>query len=149
MKPVVASPLTHVLSLAESEDGERLAVGHGGKEVVILRLPEGAEVQRIALPYFERVSRGLTPLTFVNHDRNLVTASDAGRIDIWDVADGRHVRTLDGHASSVTAFASSPDGRLLASAGLDQVVKLWDLQSQGRAPYRVLRGHGDEVWGVR
>jgi WD40 repeat protein len=148
IKPRVTSPLTRVLALAASEDGQSLAISEAGREVVILRLPEAVEVRRIPLPYSGQASRGLTPLLFVNQDRDLVTATDAGRIDLWETASGRHARMIGRHVSNVTAFAHSPDGTMLASVGQDQLIKLWDLQTPDTEPVRVLRGHEDEVWGV-
>lgn len=44
-------------------------------------------------------------------------------------------------------MAFSPDGSILATASSDQTVRLWDVGSWQTKS--ILRGHGDEVWGVR
>ena len=50
-------------------------------------------------------------------------ASRIGSLDktarLWDPATGEHRRTLTGHTNTVFGVAFSPDGRLLATAGLD------------------------------
>ena len=50
------------------------------------------------------------------------------------------------HDAAVNAIAFSPDGKLLASAGDDFVVRIWDL-ANGRE-VRALTGHGKEVFAV-
>jgi WD40 repeat protein len=53
--------------------------------------------------------------------------------------------TFRGHEGSVYCAAFSPDGKLVASSGIDRTVRLWDSETgQSRA---VLRGHPDEVSG--
>jgi WD40 repeat protein len=63
----------------------------------------------------------------------------------YDAENGTE-RAPQGHTSKLTAAAVSPDGALLASAGEDALVKLWDLAT-GELK-RTLRGHGAAVLAV-
>jgi WD40 repeat protein len=51
-----------------------------------------------------------------------------------------------GHTRPIRAVALSPDGRLLASAGLDYDIKLWDIPT-GRE-LRTIYGHKGAVWSL-
>lgn len=55
-------------------------------------------------------------------------------------------KTLSGHKGYVECVAFSPDGKYLASACEDGVVRLWDLDHKGE-PRRIL-GHSQGVLGV-
>ena len=48
-----------------------------------------------------------------------------GSIRLFDVATGREISSLEGHAGVITALEFSPDGSILASGGRDGVVILW------------------------
>lgn len=50
-------------------------------------------------------------------------------IFVWDVASGTLKHTLPGHARPITTMTFSPDGNLLASAGRDLSLKIWDMQT--------------------
>ena len=56
------------------------------------------------------------------------------------------LRTLEGHSSTVSGVAVTPDGKQAVSASRDNTLKVWDLES-GRA-LRTLEGHSDSVTGV-
>jgi WD40 repeat protein len=56
-----------------------------------------------------------------------------GEVILWDVATKRERTTLVGHESWVTSVAFSPDGKLLATGGLDRTVKVWHMPSGNEA----------------
>ncbi|HKQ76165.1 MAG TPA: WD40 repeat domain-containing protein [Blastocatellia bacterium] len=48
---------------------------------------------------------------------------------LWDVATGELKQKFPGHTNSITSLAFSPDSHLLASAGHDRTLKIWDCRS--------------------
>jgi WD40 repeat protein len=54
---------------------------------------------------------------------------------------------LKGHTGLIYSLAFSPDGKLLATAGFDNLVKLWDFAAGGKE-IRTLTGHVGPVYSV-
>ena len=50
-----------------------------------------------------------------------------GKVALWDGATGAVLQTLPGHATQVTDLVFSPDDQLLATAGYDQRIRIWQL----------------------
>lgn len=57
----------------------------------------------------------------------IVTASDDGKIKVWDVVSGFCLVTFSEHTSSVTAVQFAKRGQVLFSASLDGTVRAWDM----------------------
>jgi WD40 repeat protein len=48
---------------------------------------------------------------------------------LWDVKTGKKVATLKGHTNQILSLAFSPTGDLLATAGAEPEIRLWDLRA--------------------
>ena len=66
-------------------------------------------------------------------------------LEYW-TADAREVRTFRGHSHGVWSVAFAPDGLTFASAGVDRLVRIWDIET-GRL-LRSLRGHTNDIRAV-
>ena len=53
---------------------------------------------------------------------------------------------LNGHTDAIRSVAYSPDGKIIASGGFDQIVRLWDLA--GNPIGEPFKGHTDEIWSI-
>jgi WD40 repeat protein len=133
-----------VTCLAFAPDGRSLASGgESDRAIVLWDLATGRPLGRLGVPP--------VPMTC------LVYSPD-GRWLAWnDVRDGRvRLRDLEGRrgdrsiasvsCSARNPLAFSPDGRLLATARYDGVVRLWDLSTG--TELRQVGGPGDRLTGV-
>lgn len=57
------------------------------------------------------------------------TGSGDKTVKIWNADFGRGVRVLGGHPVRVHSLCFGPQGKLLASGGIDQAVKVWDTET--------------------
>jgi WD40 repeat protein len=86
----------------------------------------GTEVWRGGVPGDPPISS----LTVDPREKLAVTAHDDGRIAFWDLIDAELLDDLPAHARLVGRVRFSPDGMSLASAGLDGMIRIWDVASR-------------------
>ena len=77
--------------------------------------------------------------------KELAVASNKG-IWIYDARTGGEVALLSGHQGDVLAIAYAPNGKMLASAGRDETVRLWNPKTSENLA--TLTGHDGLVTGV-
>ncbi len=58
---------------------------------------------------------------------------------IWNISDGRAVRTLPGHKDQVVWMRFSPDQKMIATGSWDDTVRLWEAATGKELA--VLTGH--------
>ncbi len=129
-----------IQALAISADGARIGSGSNlgalvwdaalGKETFTLdnREPEVSVLPFSAVGFF-----------------HLVALEETKCVRFLDMTTGKEVARCV-HGAVVHCIAFSRDGRRIATAGIDRVVRLWDAQSG--ALVATLRGHEDEVSSV-
>ena len=56
-----------------------------------------------------------------------MSSSHAQTVRLWDSASGVELAAGQGHTAAVTAVALADDDKHIASAGLDQTVRIWQV----------------------
>ncbi|WP_197446574.1 WD40 repeat domain-containing serine/threonine protein kinase [Tautonia plasticadhaerens] len=154
MPPVgFAEESPDVNAIAFRRDGRHLATGCSDGTVWIWDAETG---RRLPIP-LPRQANEVTDVAYSPDGRLLASATaqftglidgETGVVVLWDPETGRKIRTLGGHTAGVNGVAFSPDGRWLASACDDGLVRIWDVLDPGRA-VRTLPGHSDWVLRVQ
>ncbi len=85
------------------------------------------------------------PITFDAAGHRLAWGGMLGEVHVWNLLTHDLVPLL-GHRGWVSSVSWRPDGRELATAGVDGTVRLWD-PVEGRVR-RILRAHGADVRSV-
>jgi WD40 repeat protein len=91
---------------------------------------------------------GVNAISFSPNGQILATGEDNFSVQVWNVANGKPAASpLKGHTDAVKSIAFNPaDDKVLASAGLDGKIILWDLSTRKS---QVLEKHTDWVNSIQ
>jgi WD40 repeat protein len=131
-EPALAAPVLEGVCADFSPDSRQLAVGHADGSLGLYDLARGRELRRLAAgtrPLRLRFDPGGRRLAVAGPDRTQVRDLETGKL-LWE-----HAQPWD----NLPWVEWHPDGRVVATAGGDRVISLWDTVAD-RAVAR-LEGH--------
>ena len=76
----------------------------------------------------------------------LASGSNDHTVRLWDIREGKCLKTLQGHTQGVLSVAFAPEGNILASGSNDYTVRLWDIREE--KCFKTLQGHTSGVLSV-
>jgi len=135
-----------VLSLAFSPDGSRLATGGGeasrSGELTIWKTADWNVEREITDAHSDTVYG----LDFSADGRFLASGAADKFVKVFNVEDGTHVRSYEGHTHHVMDVSWKGDRTSLVSAGADNVLKVWNAETGEQR--RTVSTHRKQVTSV-
>ncbi len=114
-------PGSAVGAAAISPDGQRIVLA-SGERMHVFGFPKGAEISK---PLGH--SSGISTTNLTPDGRFVVTADGVDKEAIvWDVANGRMIRRLQGHEQACRAAGFSDDGKVISTSADDGTVRIWE-----------------------
>jgi WD40 repeat protein len=143
----LGSHVFRVLALDFSPDGRLLATGGGepsrSGEIKIWELGKGLLGRSLPSLHSDTVFA----LRFSPDGTKLASAAADKFLKVTSLANGKLLRSLEGHTHHVMAVDWKSDGKQLISGGADNVLKLWDFDTGEQI--RTLQAAGKQITAVR
>lgn len=123
-----------ITSIAVTQDEKLIAVG-AANGVILLRDVHNSSEERRMWPSTAESRSAIGLLKFSPDGRRLLAARNDGRLELYCTSTNRLLQNFPGHHSVVKGIAFLADGGQIISAGLDDSVRIWDVES-GREVWR-------------
>lgn len=121
--------------LAVAKDHAHFTLDYRREEFSVAEIKEPSYFRERAFPNYEdpdifeatRHARGMD--VAISDDGELIAAAVGNEVRVWNRRSGQRLYTFQQDKLRVCAVAFRPDSKLLASAGWDRIVRLWDLET--------------------
>lgn len=133
-----------VLCLTFSADGKQLLSGGYEGEAILWDVAGAKQIRQIPEPPSKKPKTPEDPIPVTEvaispDGKQAVVGRANGTIDVVDPNNGKKIRTLTGHTSSITGLVYHPSGTLLVSSSKDSTVRLWNPSNGGS--FKELKDH--------
>ena len=117
-----------VICMEFDGSGTLVATGSGDRSIMVYDVVRGYCTHNFRSSSTSGVVSAVRFAEVAGHGLRLFSCTDGdSTIRVWDLATSACVAQLDGHDGSVSDLAFSLCGRVLLSAGRDQVINFWDV----------------------
>lgn len=141
----VAGVVVPITGVEYSPDGARLLIARYGSVEIVDATTRKRVVELKGHPGKVNAAH------FSKDGSQVISASGvtgmSGVATVWDAASGKKLRELgDGHGDVLYDAELSPDGALIATAGYDRQIRLWDKKSGELV--RLIEGHNGAIFDL-
>jgi len=154
---IVAFQTYAALDLAWSPNGDYIATAESDSTVKLWDATTCKLIMKLDDPIFENFKTYSRSSVIWSPDGSKVAVvlgnhplpgfETESLVQLWDVASGQPLITFQPHTAVIRSLAWSPDGKMLASADGDQVVRIWEVTT-GNLSTELADNGGDLVTAV-
>ncbi|MEO0644669.1 MAG: NB-ARC domain-containing protein [Cyanobacteria bacterium J06650_10] len=123
-KSVFTEPLSSVISVAFSPDGQTLAAGDTNGRIHLWNISGGKK-----LAFWKAHTGWIWSVSFSQDNRRIVSCSEDGELKIWNAETGQLQQVLKGHSKRLWSVIWHPHKQQLVSGSEDGTVRVWDSET--------------------